>query len=168
MERLVEVRERDEDFVDFPQESFGADIVESCTDLALDRFFEAKNAFMAPLLNAPGIVMLYSDDAEITLELPVEPGMERRKFVGSAEIQVLFEELAEIMISITAIEGARKVTGRKAFWSGIIRGVHRARREPVKLDALFRLEFDEHDLVIRQWSRLTPAAPDEAPEATEA
>ena len=157
MEQLVRACDRDEGFEAVPQESFGADVVESCTNLALDRFFDAKNAFMAPLLNAPGLVTLYADEAEIELEVPAEPGMERRICRGSAQIEALFEEFAEVMLSTTVVEISRKVTGRAAFWSGLVQGVHRERREPVKLDALFRLEFDEHDHVTRQWTRLTPS-----------
>ncbi len=57
-----------------PQEAFGADIIDSCTNTALDHFIEAKNAGMGPILNAPGLAMLYAEDAILETEYPTPEG----------------------------------------------------------------------------------------------
>ena len=138
-----------------PQEESGAGIVDRCTETAIDMFFEAKNAGMGPLLNAPGIAMLYAEDALLEVELPPGRGQTKQSFRGKVAIQAFFEELTELMVSIQLTERERSVSGRKAIWSGEVNGVHGQSRKPTRLDGVFHLEFDEDDLVKYQWCRMS-------------
>ncbi len=137
-----------------PQEAFGADVVEGCTHTALDHFIESKNAGMGPIVNAQGVAMLYADNAVLEAELPSpDGGLMKAHLTGRAEIERFFEALSLLMKSIVNIEADRSVTGRTAVWTGRIQGVQGQSRKKQEFDAVYRLEFDEHDHVLHQWSR---------------
>ncbi|SDL22326.1 hypothetical protein [Aliiruegeria lutimaris] len=141
-----------------PQETSGATVVEGDLDTALDHFFEAKNAAMGPLLNIPGLAMLYAENATIDCKYP-DPHdksvMLHRKVEGLAEIQRFFEEQAEMIRYIVHIEKERSVSGRTAVWKGKMAGIDGPTREAIRYDATFELEFDEDDHVLRHCSRIT-------------
>lgn len=138
------------------QEVFGAEIIESCAETALVHFFETMNASMAPLLNAPGLAMLYAPDAVLETELPALAGSERVICTGRAEIEDMFEQLSRRMVSVSHCETDRRVIGRKAFWFGSINGIRRSSCRKVVFNASIRLDFDDEDRVERQWCRITP------------
>lgn len=155
---MIELEVYRDEPIGLPQETSGAAVVESCINTALDHFFEAKNAAMGPLLNIPGLAMLYAEDATIDCMFsdPNDDGvMLHRKARGLAEIQRFFEEQAEMIRYIVHIEKERSISGRTVVWKGKMAGIDGATRFPIRYDAVFELEFDEDDRVRSHVGRVT-------------
>ena len=143
-----------------PQETSGATVVGSCTDTALDHCFEAKNAAMGPILNLPGLAMLYAEDALIECSFPDPRDFNvrvHRKVQGLNEIQRFFEEQSEFIRYVVHSEKSRSVSGRTAIWEGVMSGIDGLSRDPVRYKAVFELEFDENDHVSRHSCKITLA-----------
>lgn len=143
--------------IGMPQEEYGAEVVDTCTHTALDQFIETMNASMAPLLNVPGLAMLYVPGAFVEIGFPGCDGRQHERVLhGLPEIEAFFESLSKVLISIEHVEADRCVRGRLALWSGTVHAVEAVSRDRIQLNALHRLEFDEADRVVRQRSRLLP------------
>lgn len=133
------------------------DLVESGTHAALDTFFEAQNAAMTPLLDAPGITLLYAENALLEIESTGPEGEAlRQRYRGAAEIQSYFETLTQSMASIVNIERYRAVSGRKALVFSVLRTVSAGVQQSADLDSRIELEFDENDLVVYENVRIRP------------
>lgn len=133
-----------------PQETFGGTIVAGSTDEALTRFMEARDAAMAPLLDAPGLAALYTEDAIMLHPLY---GLPMAVVTGRAALEEHFRRIGEVMLSMVHVETNRTVEGRRAVWEGLIEGVQAGgSRRRLSIPAVFSLEFDDNDLVRRQTS----------------
>ncbi len=131
------------------------DFADSSTHAALDSFFEALNAAMGPMLNAPGATLLYADNAMLEVEMPGPDGSPlQRHCRGKAEIQSFFEDLTQVLTSVVNVEHYRAVNGRKALVFGIVHGVRAEDGQRTDLDSRIELEFDESDQVIYEKVRV--------------
>ena len=130
--------------VGLEQETFGGHIVGGSTHDTLTNYMEAKNAAMTPLLDAPGIAALYSENA--TLIMPLE-GQGDIEVVGRPAIEAYFADIGKAMLSLSYIEHRRTVEGRHAVWEGLMNGIQAATKNRMEVPVVFSIDFDDTDLV---------------------